>query len=156
MKLRLLYITFLLSLAGCATPYAPPKLSENATLDFSSAKDITVYYFYLNGDDCTENQRLSEDLDPLKNETNTLTLAANKRVAFNFVWLTKGKWCQLPISFTPEVNGRYNLIAGLREDYCHLTILDKNNSNLSAANIDIKKMRYVNGWGIRNKCEPAD
>lgn len=157
MKFSLLILTFLLSLSGCATPYKPPKLSGNATLDFSSAKDIKTYYFYANGNNCTENQRLSEELDPLRNKTKTLVLQANKRVAFNFVWLTFGEWCQLPVSFTPEINGRYSLIAGLSKDHCHLTILDKNNPNLpAAANIDLKKMRYVNGWGIRNKCEPAD
>lgn len=157
LKLLLSVITCI-SVVGCGTtPYKAPDMKGNAVIDFSSARNISAFIFYANGEDCTDIQSLSNEQDPVFGKASTLMINAKQKVAFNFMWTVQQKVCQLVFSLKPEVDGRYRLVAGLSEEHCHLGLLDQNKNNLPVGpDVEFKQMKYVMGLGIRNTCVPID
>lgn len=142
-------------LFGCGTPYVSPPIGGNAVLDFREAAGISGFQFYENGNDCTGNLTLPEDKYPLGNKTKELVLHAEKRVGFNFFFVRGLTSCQVTVSFTPRVDGRYGVRSRWDGDFCYVQVVDRNQGGIPAASsIDLTQMKYVMGLGIRNSCVP--
>lgn len=155
-------MTMAIGLGGCATtPYTPPQASGNAVLDFSRSGGLSGFFFYGNGNNCTDNKSLTHALYPLTNKTGTLVLNAHQRVAFGFFWnrgvATGWKTCSVLLSLVPQPDGKYGLVGQFDGDKCSMALVDLNNGGAPVAeNVDVKRMGFVPSAGVRNQCVPVN
>jgi TonB family protein len=155
---RLIIALFAAFLGGCVptqTYIAPPR-EDNSVLKFSLTPMPKSFYFFLNGENCTDSVRLTHEDDPYANKSGSLIVPSNKLIALSLLWYGYGhnEYCNIIVSFKLEPNKDYELVGGLYGKSCHAAIVDSELSDdLSQTWINLKKMRSVIGL-TANTCKP--
>ena len=167
-KVGAISILVALAVCGCAIApiYTAPQPENNSALKFDTP-GMSLFYFHLNGKNCTENVRPSDQDNPFRNSTKELIVPSNKTVAVTLAWgglsAPNLVWnCTIKLSFKLKPNERYRLVGRQSGDSCTAVIVNASSTlTTEAANdIELKRMRQVTtaaslAFGISAAtCEP--